>query len=386
MKILILSEFFPQGENPEFTGGVEARNYFLAKYLSRKNDVTVFCSRTSSLSNEPASRQVGLPTTDYRLVFLGFPRSYLQSGDLFKRIFFVVMCVIRGLRTDFDVCDGSNFVTHLAALILGTMKRKPIVFWYADVWIGRWIKNIGITGSLGEILERMVLSFGKKAKFIAISQYTKRNLIKNKIPEKNVTVIPLGVDDLEVESVAVSPLKKKYDLVAVNRLVKYKKTEEIIEAVNIIQKMNSYARVLTLNIIGDGPEKENLQNLINDYQLQESIKIVSGKEHKSVMRLISESKIFVSASIVEGFGIAPVEAAAFGIPCLLKNIEPYLEHENNLEGCLIFKNSNELAALIEKMLNEPQEYEKLSKNNKKNSSKFFWSKIVKDTEDLYKKY
>jgi glycosyltransferase involved in cell wall biosynthesis len=377
MKILILSEFFPQGENPEFTGGVEARNYFLAKYLPKDNDVAVFCSRISSLNNR-------LLTTDYKLVPLGFSRSYLQSGDLFKRIFFVFACVAKGLRTDFDVCDGSNFVTHLAALILGILKGKPIVFWYADVWVGRWMKNIGITGFFGEIIERIVLTLGKKSKFIAISEYTKRNLIINKISEKNIYIIPLGVDDAEVKSVEISPLEKKYDLVAVNRLVKYKKTEEIIEAINLLSTVKSRSAATVL-IIGDGPEKENLQNLIDKYQLQKTIKIVSGKKHADVMRLVSESKIFVSASEVEGFGAAPVEAAAFGLPCLLKNIEPYFEHENNLNGCLIFKNPEELALLIEKMLNEPEEYEKLSKNNKKNSSKFFWSRIVKDTKELYQK-
>ena len=33
MKLLLLSEFFPASENGEISGGVEARNFFLAKYF-----------------------------------------------------------------------------------------------------------------------------------------------------------------------------------------------------------------------------------------------------------------------------------------------------------------------------------------------------------------
>lgn len=370
MKILILSEFFPQGVNPELTGGVEARNYFLSKYLSEKNEATIFCSRISSSNYRQQ-------TTNYRLVPLGLSRAYLQSGDLCKRLLFIFSCVFQGLRIDFDVIDGSNFVTHLAAIILGFLKRKPVFLWYADVWVGRWIKNIGLTGIIGEILERSVLTFGKNSKFIAISEYTKNNLIKNGILGMNIAVIPLGVDEEELDMVAHG--QKKYDLIAVNRLVKYKKTEEIIEAINFISK-NKLPKVL---LIGEGPEKENLQNLINKYELQKNVEIISGQNHKDVMKLISQSKIFISASNIEGFGIAPVEAAGFGLPCLLKNIAPYQEHEKNLGGCLMFKNSKELSDKILLLLKDNEKYKKLSEANMNNSRKFFWKKIAKETEGYY---
>ncbi len=370
MKILILSEFFPQSEDPEFTGGVEARNFFLCKYLSKNNELTLLCSRILNTKYK-------IQNAKCKVSPIGFSRSYLQSGDLFKRLIFILACIFQGLKTDFDIVDGSNFVTHLAAIILGFLKRRQVFLWYADVWVGRWIKNIGWTGIIGEILERLVLTLGKNAKFIAISKYTKNNLIKNGIPGRNITVIPLGVDEEELGACAHS--KKKYDLIAVNRLVKYKKTEEIIEAINFIRK-NKLPKVI---LLGDGPEKENLQNSINKYKLQKNVEIISGQNHKDVMKLISQSRIFVSASSVEGFGIAPVEAAGFGLPCLLKNIVPYKEHEKNLGGCLMFDNSKELSVKTLLLLKDTEKYKKLSEANKNNARKFFWKKIAQETEVYY---
>lgn len=372
MKILLLSEFFPSSNPPELTGGVEARNFYLAKHLSEKNQITVLCSK-----NDKFQENFFLEYK-FKINPIGLRMSYTQSGSFLKRIFFMLSCVFSGLKNDFDVIDASNFITYLPAIILGFVKKKPVVLWYADVWLGKWKKNIGFSGIFGELLENLSLFLSKKAKFIAISKFTKQNLIKHKIKKENITIIPLGVEQNEIQE----RKEKKYDIVAVNRLVKYKNTNEIIDAIKIIK--DRFFENIKAVIIGDGPEKFNLVNAIKKFHLEDNVEIVSGQEHEAVMSFISKSKVFVSASQVEGFGIAPVEAAACGLPCVLKSIPVYKEHEKNLKGAVLFQNSSELASLIIKLLRDDKIYAKLSELNKKNSLRYFWSEISKETEEIYK--
>lgn len=71
---------------------------------------------------------------------------------------------------------------------------------------------------------------------------------------------------------------------------------------------------ITLKIYGDGEERENLQNmieekkLVNRVQLMENTKDVKGK--------MQETDIFVLSSDFEGLPNALIEAMAMGIPCV----------------------------------------------------------------------
>ena len=98
--------------------------------------------------------------------------------------------------------------------------------------------------------------------------------------------------------------------------------------------------------------------------------------------LVIKSNIFVMPSIiykrsVEGFGIAFIEAAQYGLPSLggldggatdaiINNVTGILCNGNNL---------NEIHESIEKMLNK-KKYIELGKNAKKNSENFLGEKIV----------
>jgi glycosyltransferase involved in cell wall biosynthesis len=364
MKLLLLSEFFPNSEKGEISGGVEARNFYLAKYFSDK--ITIFTSRN------PISESQNQRIFKADVKRLGFSYQYGQNTSLVKRAIFTLACIFNA-PNGFDLVEGTNFFTHLAAVIIGKIKKIPVVLWYPDVWIGSWIQNLGATGIFGEILERIVLLFGKNAKFIAISESTKEKLINNGINAKNIIIIPCGVDEDEIENIKNNK-EKKYDLVMVNRLVGYKNTETVIRAVG----NNS------LLIIGDGPEKSNLEKVIWENNLQEKITIMLGiGSHKELLENVALARVFVSASSVEGFNITALEAASLGLPCLLSDIPAHREHQKNLHGCFFFKNANDLREEINSLLRDEVEYGKLSDINKENSQKYFWKNIVHATINSY---
>ena len=108
---------------------------------------------------------------------------------------------------------------------------------------------------------------------------------------------------------------KKY-LVAVGRLEKVKRFQDIIKAVDLL-KQDGFD--LDLLILGDGPEASNLQLLINRLNLKEGVHLPGRVSNP--FKYISRSHILVSASEYEGFSNVIVEAFISGTAVIATDCE-----------------------------------------------------------------
>jgi glycosyltransferase involved in cell wall biosynthesis len=100
-------------------------------------------------------------------------------------------------------------------------------------------------------------------------------------------------------------------LVAVGMLKAQKNYFYLIEA---FKRMRGEA--VSLDIYGDGPLRDALQREIDAHELPIRLR---GKR-AGVHELLAEYDLFVMPSRYEGFGIAPVEAMASGLPLLLSDL------------------------------------------------------------------
>ncbi|MGC9219277.1 MAG: glycosyltransferase, partial [Athalassotoga sp.] len=81
--------------------------------------------------------------------------------------------------------------------------------------------------------------------------------------------------------------------------------------INAISKLDQR---FSLTIVGDGPQKEELRSLVNELKLENKVSFTGSLDRISVLNKLTESDIFVSASKIETFGIAILEALAVGLP------------------------------------------------------------------------
>ena len=335
MKILWITEFFPQSSKAEITGGVEARCFYVKRYLEKSGH-------------------------DIQVLFRSKQGGTLSWSSLPLQALFLVRCFWTGLRTDFDLVEGTNFLTYFLAWILGVLKHRPVVFWYPDVFAGKWQEYVGIIGIFGEFMEGFILKL-PGVFYIAISQTTKDKLIKNGVQERRISVVYCGVEPIILKR------SEKYDICAVSRLVKYKHLDDLIAATKNFKVV----------IIGQGPEEKKLRQLAgNNVRFFGFV-----KKHEDVLKIIASSKILCHPSMVEGFGIVVIEAASLGVPYVARDIPVISEVTHNGLGGLLFKNN--LGENINKLLTNKKLYAKKSLEAKKLVANYYWEKSARETVIIY---
>ncbi|NQU77858.1 glycosyltransferase family 4 protein [Candidatus Falkowbacteria bacterium] len=163
---------------------------------------------------------------------------------------------------------------------------------------------------------------------------------------------------------------------------KNKGLEYLIQAAS---KLKSKLNVQwSMVIIGDGIERQNLEKLIKESNLENQV-ILPGKI-KDAWQYLKAFDIFVLPSIKEGQPWAVLEAMASKTPIIATNIAAIPEMiENNKSGLLVNpKDPKAIASKIEHLIENPEIAQDLSKNAKNTlEQKFTIQNMVQKTEKLY---
>ena len=107
-------------------------------------------------------------------------------------------------------------------------------------------------------------------------------------------------------------------LITVSRFDKRKNHEKMVMALRNLKQI--YPDIVYI-CVGYGEEEENIKKLVKELDLEAQVMFFKDISNDLKNALVSKSNIFVMPSIihkksVEGFGIAYVEAAQYGIPSI----------------------------------------------------------------------
>jgi len=372
MRILLLTEFFPDFGKITFTGGVEARTFYTALFLSKNHQVFVIARRKKGQEK----REIRKNLTIIR-VGTETEGSLATFSSILNRLTFTILAFFRGIKLNVDVIEGSNYVSFIPAFLIGILKKIPKVAWYPDTLIGKWRKYFGLVGFLGEVSERIFFKLSWD-KIITISPAVKKRLVKKGFPSEKIKVIFCGVDQK-----AFKPFEKykTKTLCVVSRLLPYKRVEDAIKALAYINKQER----AVLKIIGSGAEKENLLSLTKKMRILKRVKFYESIDQKRLAQILGRSHILIHPSIVEGFGIVLVEAASAGTPFIAADIPTSKMLAKKLKSGILFekKDAKDLAENISKLFKDKKLYEKMRKNGIENAKKFSWESLSKQTERVF---
>ena len=239
--------------------------------------------------------------------------------------------------------------------------------------------------------KRVLMVLNNVETIVANSEYTKNLAISLGVQQDKIIVIHPGIDQVqELDKKTLDKVEnllkhKSPRLITVSRFDKRKNHEKIIMALRNLKQI--YPDIVYL-CIGYGEEEKNIRKLVTELSLQGQVMFFKDISNNLKNSLIAKSNVFVMPSIihkksVEGFGIAYVEAAQYGVPSLGGKdggASDAIDHQKT--GLICDGNElDEVYSSINSML-ENNKYLEYGKAAKENSVKFKWSKIIEEYKKI----
>lgn len=207
----------------------------------------------------------------------------------------------------------------------------------------------------------------------------KENLIYYGIPEYKNFIMPMSISSDRLQKVSINlpskdELKKNIGLhnkrvfLFVGRLAKEKNVSLLIEAFSEMRKENNS---IALVIVGDGPERNELEDLVRSNDVPD-ITFAGYKIFPDNVMYYKLSDILVLPSSHEPWGLVVNEAMIMGIPVIVSDaVGCRKDIVVNEENGLIFQKGNREHLLRQMTVMAETDLEKYSESAKKMSN--FWN-------------
>jgi glycosyltransferase involved in cell wall biosynthesis len=150
---------------------------------------------------------------------------------------------------------------------------------------------------------------------VAESTDIKRNAQKYYGFDRQVDIVPLGIYPNVHPARSRQALglpTDKFIFVTIGRLVKRKNLEDLLHIFKDVQK----TLPSILLVIGDGPEKDNIENLAKQLGINNEVRLLGRVSDEEKFQYLAVSDVYLSTAIHEGFGIVFLEAMECGLPVL----------------------------------------------------------------------
>lgn len=202
--------------------------------------------------------------------------------------------------------------------------------------------------------------------FHCVSGHIRNKAIVLGIPPDNSKTIYHGISDIEKKN--IQPLTSVGDeiekIISVARLSPEKGIDCAINTLKILHRSNY---LLRLEIIGDGPEKEHLRELVKKLNLENYVIFWGSRENDWVREFLyknANKSIYLQPSKREAFGMSILEAMFFGLPIVASKIGGIPEQINDgINGLLCeTENTFSMAEKIIQLLNDDKLRHNLQNN------------------------
>ncbi|TAG97813.1 MAG: glycosyltransferase family 1 protein [Oscillatoriales cyanobacterium] len=236
-----------------------------------------------------------------------------------------------------------------------------------------------------------VETYKKADKVLAGSTYT-LNLLKKlfSISDQKIELFYENGISQDFLMSAKSP-KKEGDLINllfVGRLVPYKCPDILLESIGKLEP--AIQSKIRLTIVGDGSEKNSLENRVKELNLGEIVSFAGWVNQQETLDYYRKADIFCFPSVREFGGAVVIEAMACGLPCIVANNGGIGEYVTEETGFKIEPNSREyltqeLTKKIKILVEDDKLRESMSAKAIERAKEFEWDKKAENIVEIYQK-
>ncbi len=381
MKILVLSTF------DKSSGGGQSRiAWELAEALSEKEEVSIM---TPGKSYEIDKTSKGLQTI------------YFKEAGTYEGLS-VPIFTRRGIKKVFSLLDEYNpDVVHvhdpgLLTLIvqMWALRHKKLIFLTSHTLPTRFM-DFGVAEVLTSVVQKFLniplkpylnSVYNNADVVVALNQCAKEDIRKFGY-KGSLEVIPNGKDLKMFYYCEVTDIKKnEHILTFVGWISERKNQGYLVEVMKYLP--NNYK----LKLIGDTLNqdyRDKLDKIIKKHDLEDRVEFTGQIPYDNIPKLLSNTSVFLSASLMEVQSLVIMEALGSGTPIVGLSNETMEELIDNSTGRNLAKNTDpkEFAKIVEKVCSlNKRKYKRMSKNCRERVKHMDWDKIADRTIKAYEEY
>lgn len=227
---------------------------------------------------------------------------YLPKKSNYAKLFYIRK-IVKTINP--DIVHGHFLTDYGLYTVLSGSKRKIIHLTGSDIYIN-WKKS-----KLQKLFDQYALK--KSDIIISPSNHTTTKLIDYfNVDRKKIVIFSEGINP-EKFNPNVKPCfvdNENYIVISTRRLYPLYNVKLLIESIPyVIEKIKNVKFV----IIGDGPEKTNLENLALKLGVKDNILFIGKVNHNEIPKWLMSSDIYVSTSLSDSLGLSNLEAMACGV-------------------------------------------------------------------------
>jgi L-malate glycosyltransferase len=287
------------------------------------------------------------------------------------------------MKNHIDVIHAHNWNTFCESTIAAILSGKPIVhtihghhFEYPNTIKGRFKKNIR------HCFEK-VLSY-RSNKICTVSQAICDYILNEIGIEKERLEVLINGVDIDHKFYSVSPIMRdlgikneNYLICFIGRLMPVKNIESLLKAMEIVVRECQDSKLV---IIGDGPERKELEKSVLEKGLQSSVLFTGFRD--DARDFLVEADVFVLPSYYEGISIALLEAMSAGLPSIVTAVGGNSEVVINDETGFLYPSGDVkvLSSYIIELYHDISLRKNMGEKAKERASRFF---CIEGTAERY---
>lgn len=301
----------------------------------------------------------------------------LYGGDVAAKVIqFARMAARLAANMEFDVIHAHDWMTMVAGMEIKAQTGKPLVVHVHSLEYDRsgpesrgWVYEIEKAGmQMADLL-------------LPVSNYTANIITEHyKISAEKVSPVHNGIRSVEAfQSPRVFPEKT---VLFIGRLTRQKGPEHFLEIASKVMEKDQNVRFV---MAGTGDYWRRLLEDSAYRHLGNRFHLTGFLNSEKLKYLLSVSDVYCMPSVSEPFGLSAVEAAQFGVPCVISRQSGVAEV---LNGALKFDfwDTTKAADYILNLLKDPVLAEKVKQDARANLDHISWDISAKKVMDAYTRH
>jgi glycosyltransferase involved in cell wall biosynthesis len=357
---------------PNQVGGSEIYIRELIRHMAKINGLklTLFCSEeVASLFNQ-------IESTEYVILSS-------KKYNPYRRFYYENIGLIKHLNSIDLLFSPANFVPFL---LPSKIPQVVTVHDLQHIWLKEYFSPITRVGRSFFFK----ISFSRCKKIIAISEYTKQDIIrKYDLSPDLITTVHNGVDKtFSVYEREISKIKCKYKIqkdyfIYPATLFPHKNHLFLVDVFSRFLKHSKKDMILILT--GGFINKEYLfWKYVKASGLSKKVIHLGYISHKDVLNLMAGAKALLFPSKYEGFGLPVIEAMLCGLPVIASNVTSIPEVADKAAILIDPDNMDEWLLQMEEIVTNDSLRETLIKEGYKNIERFSWETCAEGTYQVFK--